>query len=267
MDLRVPDYVKQKAQIIMKKYFIFLFFWFAFQIGFSQNQTIKLSFSGEDAATHNGLPLENVLIRNITVGCDTTIYGDNPSLVLTVPLGISDLNFSGSEPFILFPPVPNPFNGKSRLQILLNQGGTLQLTLLDAQSKVIADYKNDFNVGSLRFEIETSVNNFLLLNVSNGRVFKSAKLISMGNGTGNSSITYLGTDPGNLKTTSVVSKFSFRLGEQLLFTSIKRGYEDKIIYDSPAKDSTYTFTLTASIPNEPSVITFNVTDITSATAN
>jgi hypothetical protein len=85
----------------MKRSYVFCFFWFSFLFGFSQSQTITLTFIGENATTHNIVPLESVLVQNTTIGYDTTIYGATPSLVLTIPLGISEETLSTSEPLSL----------------------------------------------------------------------------------------------------------------------------------------------------------------------
>ncbi len=166
----------------MKKFFLLISFVLSLLNVFSQTTSITLTFIGEDANTHNNLPLESVYIQNTTFGCDTTIYGMTPSLVLQVPLGIPELTFLGTEPFIIIPPDPNPFSGTTRVKIQLNKAGTLQFTVIDAKGKVISEYKNYFKIGFHKFEIESSVNNFLLLNVSNGSVSKSIKLINNSNG-------------------------------------------------------------------------------------
>ena len=146
-----------------------------------------------------------------------------------------------------------------------NRTGILQFTVLDAQGKVISEYKNNFKIGFHKFEIESSVNKFLFLNVSNGSESKSIKLINNSNGIGDNRITYLGTDYQNLKSDSVISVFNFRIGDQLLFKSIKSGYYDKIIIDTPVQNSSYTFELKPII-FEASVTTNDVTNITQTTA-
>ncbi|MFH1159494.1 MAG: FISUMP domain-containing protein [bacterium] len=251
----------------MKRSSVLCLLWLSFIYGYSQTQTVTLIFHGEDSITHNPLPLESVYILNTTVGCDTTINGATPSIVLTVPLGMWEQPLYGSEPFILMAPIPNPFNGKTCVQILLNQSGTLQLKMINALGDLVLGYTNDFNNGLQKFEIESSVNGFMLLNVSFGNTDQSVKLINYGNGIGENRITFLGTDNHNLKLNSFISGFTFRFGEQLSFTSFKNGYTNKIILDSPTQDTSYTFELTPIItPTVPSVITNNVTNITQTTA-
>jgi len=249
----------------MKKFYLLISFLLSLLSVFSQTGSVTLTFIGEDADTHNNLPLESVFIQNTTLGCDTTIYGATPSIVLQVPSGIRELTYSRTDPFIILPPFPNPFNGTTHFDIQLNDAGTLQITVLDAQGKVVSEYKDHFKIGIHKFEIESSVPDFLLLNVSNGSVSKSIKLINNSNGMGNNRITFLGTEHQNVKTNSDISGFAFRIGNQLLYKSIKSGYYDKIIIDSPNQNSAYTFELSPIII-EASVLTADVTNITQTTA-
>ncbi len=82
---------------------------------------------------------------------------------------------------------------------------------------------------------------------------------------GDNRITYLGTDNQNFKSNSDVTGFTFRIGDQLLYKSIKSGYYDKIIIDSPIQNLFYTFELKPIII-EASVITTDVTNITQTSA-
>lgn len=241
----------------MKKHLFLIISWFAILSGFSQNQTITLTFSGEDTVTHNVLPLESIYIRNATLDCDTTIFGGSPAFLLTVSMGIHEQDPDGSAPLMIMPPVPNPFSGKTIVTIRLNQSGILHLTLLDAKGRIISAYQDDLHTGLFRFEIESSLNEILLLNASIGSVSKSVKLISHNDGIGENRITFLGHDPNNLKSGSAVTGFRFRPGDQLSFKSIRSGYYDKTIIDSPVKDTAYKFVLVM-IPAAPAVVTSEI---------
>jgi hypothetical protein len=251
----------------MKRSFVICLFMFPFLFGYSQNQTITLMFNGKDSITHNSLLLKSVFIQNTTAGCDTTIYGANPSIVLTVPLGIPEPTLFGSEPFIVMPPVPNPFYGTTRVDIQQKQEGKLQLTAIDANGKVKSTYKGEFNSGFHKFEIESSSSSLLILVVSHGNISRSVKLINYGTSSGENRITLIETDRQNLKSNYSKSGFTYRFGDQLLFKSSCNGYMDKIISDSPTKDSSYTFELTPTgLPTVPTVITTYVSFITMTTA-
>ena len=228
--------------------------------GISQTSKITLTFRGVDSLTQVNLPLESIYIKNLTAGCDTTISGASPSIILTIPLGIEGHTFRGSETFAILPPAPNPFTGKTLIRIMTNQSGILQVALTDLQGKVIAAYKNDHKAGLHKFEIKAAVNGLLLLNVNLGNTERSVTLINTGSGTGENRIVYLGTDHNQLKSNLEVSGFSFRLGDQLFMKSIKSGYYEKTINDSPVKDTTYTFEL-KNIPVLPTISTSTISNI------
>jgi hypothetical protein len=251
--------------LTMKKIYLVTFFGFWFLVGFGQSQTITLTFLGEDAITHNNLPLESVYIQNATLGCDTVIYGENPSIVLTNSLGLDDPEYAGSKHFNVLPAIPNPFNGSAIVQIILNQEQKLQLSLLDSKGIAIAECEDDFPAGLHRFEVRSSMNGLLFLTVSNGSMVKSLKLISHCSGTGKNEINYVGFEDKILKASNAGSGFSFQLGNQLLFKSIKAGYFDVTIIDSPTQNSAYTFQLNAVIVI-PSIITDTITEIGETTA-
>ena len=149
----------------MKKLYLLVIFFLSLLSAFSQTGFVTLTFIGEDADLHNNLPLESVYIQNTTLGCDTTIYGATPSLVLKTPVGISELTDSKMDPFIIMGPAPNPFTGMTYFEIQLNEAEVLQIKVLNAQGKVVSEYKDYFKIGIYKLEIESSVPDFLLLNV------------------------------------------------------------------------------------------------------
>ena len=58
---------------------------------YGYGQSIELTFSGQEAVNHNPVYIDSVLVTNLTKGCDTTLYGNNPVLAL-FPTGIEDLD-------------------------------------------------------------------------------------------------------------------------------------------------------------------------------
>jgi hypothetical protein len=249
----------------MKKVFILLFSWFSFLAGNSQNQAITLTFTGQDSATLNPVTLDSVAVHNITAGCDTTVYGPAPSLLLTFPSGIGEQMVKGNDPFVILPPFPNPFSGRTSVTIRLNQSGPLKLRLFDPMGKMVACHQADPGTGLHKFEIETSANPFLLLNVSAGYFSVAVKLINITNGPGGNTIIYRGTCPDYLKSGPLLPGFIFRKGDQLSYTTVKSGYYERVLYDNPAKDTAYIFSLSM-IPTAPVVISAQVTGITPTTA-
>jgi hypothetical protein len=249
----------------MKRLIIIVFVALSIQLEFSQAQNITLTFVGKDAQTQNYLSLDSVYVKNMTLGCDTTLYGEIPSITLITNLGIDENIGKETESFTLMQNIPNPFNGITNVDVFLNHKGVLNLFVSDVRGKKVAEYKNEFDKGLHKFEISTSSDNLLILNVYDGQNKKSIKMVNNGAGFVSNSIRYIG--PGNqsldnlLKTLGV--GFNFRLGDQLLYKACVYGYTDEIIIDSPTGNSSYTFEMTLGTPPDfPTVITAIVTNIT-----
>jgi hypothetical protein len=231
----------------MKNLLLTVYFSLSLCAGFTQTQTITFSFQGEDAQTANSVALQSVFIKNQTLDCDTTIYGNNPLITLDYFVGIGEISQGYIEPFTVMSPLPNPFAGSTFVNINLTKKGNLHLCLTNEQGKKITDLSNDFPAGLHKFEITTSSHNLLILNVSNGTFSKSVKLINISAGAESTGIRYAGSEKEILnKTTKLkgTSGFTYNLGDQMLFTANASGYNEQTIEDTPLQSTAYTFEMT-----------------------
>lgn len=251
--------------MVMKKTVLLLVLWFFSMAGIGQTQSITLSFDGRDSVTHTALVLEAVQIHNSTAGCDTVLYGDAPTVTLLFPSGTSENPYPASDPFYLFPVIPNPFHGKASVGILLNKPGNLKLILADVTGRVISVFADDLTPGRQVFEIGSSTHGVLFLNAVLGNFSRTIKLVNDPVGNGSNGISYRGAERNAFRAFSASSGFTFRLGDQLEYRSVKTGYFTAIIYDSPTQNSAYTFDLTM-IAVAPTVITGNVEEVLFTTA-
>ena len=231
----------------MKKLILFIQFSLSVFIGFPQAQTITLSFVGQDAQNHNILNLQSVFIRNITQGCDTIIYGTAPSIILSKSLGINENNLQHSETFTLMSNMTNPFRGSTNVFIALKIKEKLHLCISNTQGKRIADYSNEFPAGLHKFEITSSSPDLLILNLSDGNISKSVKLINHPNGAEKNAIMYVGLWEQNITNKNKFaepSRFVYHLGDSLLFKASVNGYDDNTITSAPDQSTLYTFQMT-----------------------
>ena len=247
----------------MRTLFLLILFSLYTLIGIGQNLT--LTFSGKDVYTSAIVPLEVVYVQNTTRGCDTILSGSAPSLVISVSSGIGNQTSQIPESFSVLPAVPNPFSGKTNVQVIMNHGGTLGLSVFDTRGKAIAEYKNTFPTGKHNFEVRSSTSSLLLLKISDGQITKTIKLLNSNNGSIENRITFTGTEPAGIKSTFTDPFFSFHLGDELLFKSYKSNYYDKVITDSPGSNSSYVFELTP-LTAIPAVITLPVSNVGITTA-
>lgn len=235
---------------------------FSLVSSFIFGQAITLSFSGQDSLSQAVLPLDSVLIRNITAGCDTTIYGSAPSVVLTNSLGINENISQYSRSFSVLPPWPNPSTGTTTVMVMVNVPCEIVLRLMDAGGIVLAQYGGMLPEGMHRFTIGSVENGLLLFSVTDGKVRCAVKLISQGNSAAGSVIRYLGRQPGDLKSSNLAGGFVFWFGNELAFISFATGYTSDPITNTPVHTSGYVFRLTPEGGYLPVVTTSDISAIT-----
>ena len=230
----------------MKKFILLILLNFSALIGFCQTSTITLAFAGEDSQTQSSVDLNSVIIENLTLGCDTTIYGSNPSIVLLNSTGIDESPSGASGTFSLIPNFPNPFNGSTSLNIKVVKQETLTLSLSDARGEKIAGCQHEFPAGVHKFVISSFISHLLILNISDGNTSESIKLINLTSGLGGNAIKYIGMETQNSSSPykpGKTSGFIYHLGDQLSFFGIADGYNVENITGAPLHNTSYTFQL------------------------
>jgi hypothetical protein len=175
----------------MKNHFTILLFILTVFEGFGQ-QAITLSFVAEDAPTHHYLALDSVYVNNLTVGCDTTIYGGSPTLTFLLSLGINEPPLPVHTNFTLVSIIPNPFYGITMVSIYVPDIEPLTLFLSDISGKRLVEFKGEFKRGLHQFEISCATDKFLILHVSDGKITKSLKLVNISNRVAADGIRYIG---------------------------------------------------------------------------
>ena len=228
----------------MKKLILFFQFSLAVFMGFSQTHSITLTFTGKDSQTGNKLDLQSVFIRNESVGCDTTIFGASPSLILTYSLGLNEIKFEVPASFTLMPNILNPFNGSTNVYLKHAKNGILNFSFSTSPGKKISDYSKVFPVGIHKFEIACSQPGLLILSVSDGTTSKSIKLINTADGKTINGIRYVGPGDQTIVTSyksTKTSGFLYHRGDSLLFRGSADGCPYVILTDTPLQSTSYTF--------------------------
>ncbi|MCX6306575.1 MAG: RagB/SusD family nutrient uptake outer membrane protein [Bacteroidetes bacterium] len=232
----------------MKKIFLLIQLSLSVIMGFSQTNKITLTFAGNDAQTHTILVLQSVLIRNLSAGCDTTVYGPNPSIILTNSLGIRENNPNSPGSFTLMPGGTNPFHGSTDVFIQMARKEMLKLIIADARGKNLATLTGEFPAGLHKFKITSPQAGLLILNASDGHASASKKLINITPDGVKNEIVYTGLMEKNLENaykSGVTSRFIFRMGDVLSFSAYSIGYDNETIIASPVQSATYVFQMTS----------------------
>jgi hypothetical protein len=215
-----------------------------------QSQSLKLTFSGINSQTSNYIDLQYVLIQNITQGCDTTVYGANPTISITNTASIAD-HFD-KEPFAfeLLPVVPNPFQGRTIACIELIETSNIFIKTFNLEGIVLAEFHEKLKPGRHSFQINSSGNQLIILNVTDGLSAKSLKILDNGTLHSSNNIIYAEFED-NFYSPQVklleTDRFVFNIGDHLQFISILDGYYNDTITDIPAQDQTYNFMMTPEV--------------------
>lgn len=210
--------------------------------------SISLNFEGKKQSDNSVLPLQQVNIINLTRGVDTMLVDNPNSFLLDYTVGINEYSRSSNGNFILSPVVPNPFTDKSEFEIELKNPAILQISLFSVSGKKLASIEPKCGQGKNHFTINTSENGMLFLNVSDGKINRSVKIINTGNSS-NSATEIIHNNANdnsfvdNIKSTKS-NPFYYVLGDQLQFVGYSDGYSNSILYDTPEADETYTFLFT-----------------------
>lgn len=229
---------------------------------FAQQEEITLTFQGQDVNTQNSIPLDSVLVENLTVGCDTMLYGEIPTLKLLWTIGINE-NYLSTIPDIKVHKIsPNPFSHKTTVSLIVYKSTHINISLLDCLGNSIASIDKEFFSGTQSFEIQTPIAGIYLLNFETSKSALAVKLISnQKENLHNPDIIHLGRKESFLKNGLQNGGFIFYPGNYLAITAHATGYEQKMIFDYPNENHTYIIALEPS-PIVPTAITLPITDST-----
>ena len=212
--------------------------------------TMELTFTAENSGQY--VPLDSILVENITQGGDTTLYAPDTVLVLDVVTSIGDNGALEENSFFVSQNYPNPFNGKTTVNLYLPQKDEVNITVRDILGRELAHYENTLNRGNHSFAFYSGNQKYYLLTISGKQTSQTIKMLNA-----NSNTTYgekckivyheNGNIPIGFKSQKAINDFVFSLGDNLRYV----GYTDveqAEIMDSPAGSQTSTFQFDGWIP-------------------
>ncbi len=217
---------------------------------FSQKPTMELTFTAENNGQY--VPLDSILIENLTQGGDTTLYAPDTVLVIDYVTSIGDNKAIGENTLAVSQNYPNPFKGKTEVNLYLPEKEHIKITVRDIVGRELAQYKSTLNRGNHSFAFYSGNEKYYLLTVTGKQ---SSKTIKMLNANGNTTygrkckIVYndYGDNAIGFKSQKAINDFVFSLGDELEYTAFSNIGEKSII-DSPTGNQTYTFQYLIGIP-------------------
>jgi len=238
--------------LIVMKRFAILSLVLVLCIGSMRSQVITITFEGTLNATP--IPLDSILVMNLTAGGDTTIYFPDNVLVLDGTAGLQEM--ATQAPVLRNQ--PNPFAGATDILVSTRNSGQALLTVHDATGREVASYASSLAAGQHRFRYTAATPGVHLLAVWQGGERATHRLVSLA-GEGNASgLTYAGTNSTVGAAKSDRSLFAWTPGDELRYI----GYASyaSIAYSAaidevPVVTATRTFELFAGLacPESPTV--------------
>lgn len=247
--------------MVMKKrlliFIVFTSFYFTFV---NAQNVISLSFSAEHICTYT--ELDSIKIENITQGRDTVLYF--PDTVLNIILyDIENIHGKTYNKLNIAQNSPNPFDEKTRFNILVPEHDNVIVTISDLKGRVLNVFERMLLPGIHEFDFYACNSGFYLVNVVSGTQKDQIKMISSSRNNTNSRIEYAGYSK------IIISKyFLYDLGDDLRYTgysTINNEHQQDFIIDIPLSDSVYVFTYENLVPENPGTIIgeFEVCEYTS----
>jgi hypothetical protein len=234
---------------------------------FGQEPVMELTFTAKNAGQH--VPLNSVLIENISQGGDTTIFAPDTVLIIDYITDIGNSELISGNTFTVSQNYPNPFIGKTVVNVYLPEMEYISLILRDNLGKELAQYSRTLPKGNHAFSIYSDYGNYYLLTISGDHKSETIKMLNakdIGAKSGTCNITYNGQS--NIvfenKDTKILNDFEFNLGDELKYTAYSDSGQ-KTIVDSPTSSKTYTFQYSTNVEMveiEGGVFQLNMLDVT-----
>ena len=228
---------------------------------FSQKPTMELTFTAENNGQY--VPLDSILIENLTQGGDTTLYAPDTVLVLDYVTSIGDNEAIGENTFSVSQNYPNPFKEKTEVHLYLPEKEYIKITVRDIVGRELAQYKNTLNRGSHSFAFYSGNEKYYLLTVTGKQTSQTIKMLNANSTTtygGKCKIVYnkyedkkIGFKSQHLRRVAPalaekdINNFIFNLGDELLLVGYSDLGESGMIA-TPSANQTYTFQFATNIP-------------------
>lgn len=227
---------------------------------YAQKPTMTLAFTADNNAQH--VPLNSILIENLTQGGDTTLYAPDTILVLDYITGMEEVSVFSRNGFSLSQNYPNPMEGKTTIDLLLPESANVLLTISDIMGRELIRQENRLEQGFHAFTFLPGGDKLYILTARTDRQSRTIKMLNSPSNANTSvycKLEYIGQQKigtGGNKTGNTLNNFVFNLGDQLKFTAFT-GLGERVITCFPSGDHTYYFHYTG----EPCPGTPTVTDI------
>ena len=205
--------------------------------------TMELTFTAENSSLY--VPVDSILIENLTQGGDTTLYSPDTVLVLDITTSIRNNVESGVNTLSVSQNYPNPFYSKTSFDIYLPDRAQVKILVQDIMGRVLEQRESLLKKGKHSFAFYPGNQKYYLLTVSGMQTSKTIKMLSLNSNqtnVGKSKLVYEKYEHGSIgfKSHKATNGFGFMVGDELKYTSYT-DVEVAEINDAPTGSQTYVF--------------------------
>ena len=205
--------------------------------------TMELTFTAENSSLY--VPLDSILIENLTQGGDTTLYTPDTVLVLDIATSTRDNVESGATTLSVSQNYPNPFYSKTSFDIKLPESAQVKILVQDIMGRVLVQRESLLNQGNHSFTFYPGNQKYYLLTVSGIQTSKTIKMVPLNSNpvnAGRCKLVYEKYEHGSIgfKSHKATNSFEFMVGDELKYTSYT-DVEVATITDTPTGSQTYVF--------------------------
>lgn len=217
-----------------------------------RSQVITITFEGTLNAVP--IPLDSILVINLTAGGDTTIYLPDNVLVLDGTTSLDEV--TAKAPVLRNQ--PNPFAGGTDIVLSARNSGHALLTVHDATGREVTAYTGSLAAGQHRFRFTAATPGVHVLTVLQGAERVTHRLVALAGDASGIGLTYAGSSGSGGEAKSDRSLFTWTPGDALRY--IGYATDAGIAYSAaidevPVATATRTFELFAGLacPESPTV--------------
>ena len=206
------------------------------------SQTVTVRFWGLDVTKERRVPLSKIEIANISQNWQETLYYPDTVLIMKGTTAVDD--WKDIHEMKLAQNVPNPFDGKSVVELQLPEDGEALIGVYDINGKKVVDYVNTLELGIHQFEVALSTPQTYLLTVQSGGKTASIKMVNIGRA-GVDAVRYLGvksitsTSKEVKNGTKGMVKKPFRLGDEMEYVGYTMMGEEEVCSEQIRQNQFY----------------------------
>jgi uncharacterized protein (TIGR02145 family) len=214
---------------------------------YCQKPVMELTFTAVNNTSY--AQLDHIKVINRTLGTDTVLYYPDTVLMFDTQVGITNLSQERTG-LKVFQNYPNPVEDQTTITLYVPEKGNVDIMITDILGKKIIHTGSILDKGYHSFRFTPGMGNLFFFTAQWNGHSSSIKVLhaaSVSNTAG--SLDYIGIDNAApyLKTADAVQRFTFRLGDDLLYVGYFNTWQSGIL-DSLTTSKTYVFQFATNMP-------------------